>query len=67
MPRTFLGNRLLWVTAPELIQRVLLDDAYEHREVAFRPGHDELLFRTRIRIDQPKGSMLVVHALPLGD
>lgn len=46
--------------------RVLLDDSYEHREVAFRPGHDELLFRTRIRLEQPKGSMLVVHALPLG-
>lgn len=44
--------------------QVLLDDAYEHRDVGFRPQHDELLFRTRIRIEEPGASLLVLHAIP---
>lgn len=45
--------------------RVILDDGYEHRDVGFRPQHDELLFRTRVRIEQPDASLLVLHAMPI--
>jgi hypothetical protein len=45
--------------------RVILDDIYEHRDVGFRPQHDELLFRTRVRIEQPGASLLVLHAMPM--
>jgi hypothetical protein len=47
--------------------QVILDDVYEHRDVYFRPHHDELLFRTRIRMEQPEGTLLVVHAIPTVD
>jgi hypothetical protein len=43
--------------------QVILADAHEHRDVGFRPQHDELLFRTRIRIEKPKASLLVLHAI----
>jgi hypothetical protein len=45
--------------------QVILDDAYEHRDVGFRPQHDELLFRTRVRIEKPGASLLVLHAMPM--
>ena len=45
--------------------RALFKDAYEHREVGFRPQHGELLFRTRIRLERPEGSLLTTHAIDL--
>jgi hypothetical protein len=45
--------------------RVILDDAHEHRDVGFRPQHDELLFRTRIRLERPEATLLTTHAIDL--
>jgi len=44
---------------------VWMDDGYEHREVGFRRRGDELLFRTRIRLDDPGAWFLALHAVSL--
>ena len=45
--------------------RPLIDDALEHREVVFRPHHDELLFRTRLRLSLQGASVMAVQVLPV--
>lgn len=47
------------------IPTMLVADETEHREVSFRPGHEELLFLTRLPLVDPKMTLTVAHALAL--
>lgn len=45
--------------------RRIVDDTREHREVAFREPQGELLFRTRVRLDDLDATLLATHAIAL--